>query len=234
MENISMNIEQEIADVKRDIELLASTEGWSKLSQKQQEYLKTSLYVSRRAMRERGDRNQQRYESNFRGLGETGLLQRGQIPKNSAPSGYDNSQDRIASWNCAHSIFVLENDGVETLPTPKVDSDFSNSEYHLCPSQSDLELRIDGMGFPCIVHLSEAIDNSKYDEDEMVHSFLVLGKNNEKYICWEKVRPGLPYKVRGLNEIFELNRDYRYWGVRELRSLSGKKPTSVDTCPKEL
>ncbi len=221
MENSGSEIQAGIDVVKNQVDLLSSTEGWGSLSEKQQQYIKTSLYITQRAMRDFGRVPNRRYVEDFRSSNEVGILQQRETLKPLLPSEYTESQDKIAHWNCAHSIFVLENDGVETLPTPQVDLHFIDSDYAKHVNVDELYSRIDQIGFPCIVQLREPEEGDWIDYDQMIHNFLVLGKNGDDYICWEKVDTGVKYNVRKLATIFQRNnKDYRVWGVRKLRKLT--------------
>lgn len=229
MENLGFEVQTGIDIVKEQVELLSKTEGWSKLSPKQQQYIKISLYITQRAMRDLGRRPNRRYVDNFRYSDEVGILKLEETVKPILPTEYEASQDNIANWNCAHSIYVLENDGVETLPAPQVDPHFIDSVYEKHKSVDELESRIDLIGFPCIVQLREPEEGDWIDYDQMIHNFLVLGKIGDDYICWEKVDTGVKYNVRKLATIFQRNnKDYRVWGVRKIRKLTnGDEVTST-------
>ncbi len=223
MENNEINVQQEIEGVKKDIEKLSSTDGWGKLSDKQKQYIQDSLYVSKRAYREVGTTNP-RY--GFRLSDELAILKEkeGKVP--TLHSKYTESQNRISDWYCHYSVFVLENDGkTPNQPIKKVDNDFTNEEFKKYSTLADLETKIAGMEYPCVVQISERDDNSDFDVDEMIHSFVVFGKAPEGYLVWEKSDLGQTYKIKTLEELYKdvyegEKEDYFYWGVRKLRKLT--------------
>lgn len=222
MEQVGINIEQEINEVKKDLEKLSVTEGWGKLSERQQKYIKDSLYISKRAYREQGANNP-RY--GYRLSEELAIFPEKEHQKNKFQSRYAESQNRISDWYCHYSVFVLENDGVTPDQNLKrVDKDFANEEFKQYPTLEDIEAKVVEEGFPCVVQVSDQDDNSEFDVDEMIHSFVVLGKGPDGLLLWAKSDLGQTYKLRTLEELYkriykDAKDDHFYWGVRKLRKL---------------
>lgn len=127
------------------------------------------------------------------------------------------SRERIAKWNCHYSTFVLENEGKESENKNQINKSFFVAEYEKTSTLAELESRIEKMSYPLVVHISKIENNDHLDDDEQRHTFVLLGKKEDQFICWEKQDFHLPYQVVDLETIYRrFPEPTNYWGLRAL------------------
>ena len=186
--------------------LLESTEGFPRLTAKQQQIIRTSLLLQARAERDMhpNHKNDPWYydwldRSPFR------------RPK------FKQSLKHIEGWYCHAAIASLEIESLSGDRPPQILDKFFEAEYLKLESEYELERALRFFGFPAVVHVNSEQNNTA-GESTQVHSFLALGYGPEQSIMvWEKNGFSFPYRVVNLEVVYEEYQSFRYWGLRKLR-----------------
>lgn len=185
---------------------LEKLEGFQKLNERQQRYIKNSFYVDQRARR---------------------------LENLDSMDDYKASDHHMDFWYC-HAAAAAVEEAVAGPRTAPYDGSFFEGNYVALPKhrpRQHVENLIDKAGFPCVVLMSQ---NETYEhglsveelEDDQIHSFLALGRNEAgEIMIWEKQGLASPYRLVPLQKVFE---DYDYsppfdysryfWAARPLRS----------------
>ncbi len=198
--------ESEREKYQHDLMLLESTEGFPRLTAKQQQIIRTSLLLQARAERDMHPehKNDPWYYDWFKAKAEF-------------KPGYQECFHHIQEWYCHAAIASLENgslQGARPQPHPK---EFFDAEYFEFKCEYDLERMINYFGFPTVVHINSKPANF-VGEESQYHSFLALGYGPDKSILvWEKNGFSFPYRVVNLEVVYEEYQSFRYWGLRKLR-----------------
>lgn len=188
-------ISKEQENIQKDMEMAMTTEGFSRLTEKQQHIIKLSLYMQARAGRE---------------------IERWKLGNDRT---YISSYDYVSERNCHSAIFSLEKENMRELSEDaKADTNFFKAEYNTVATIDELKRRIEEFGFPCVLHIGRS---SSDDAQAKEHSSLVLGHDNAgNIVLWEKESYEAihPYQITHLNNIYDTYGNIRYYGLRKLRS----------------
>lgn len=190
---------------QKTLEILRSLEGYQALTPKQQEVIRTSLYLQDRAERDmpEGHKNDPWYYDWKKCIG--------------LKPEFKGSLEHIKYWNCHRAIASLESCKLSNPALPKHPISFFNADYYPISNQGELELHLIEHVFPAVVHVSDC-DGNRYGEDQMFHSFLALGYlDTGDLIVWDKVDFKLPYRLAKLKDVYEHFRSIPFWGIRKLR-----------------
>lgn len=205
-ESRDLSFEAEREKYRRDLASLEQTEGFGKLTPRQQQIIRVSLYLQARAERDMHPehKNDPWYYDWFKSISEF-------------KPGYQECLHHIQEWYCHAAIASLESgslQGMHPQPHPKK---FFDAEYFEFKCEYDLERMINYFGFPTVVHINSKPANF-VGEESQYHSFLALGYGPTKSILvWEKNGFNFPYRVVNLEEVYEEYQSFRYWGLRKLR-----------------
>lgn len=241
-------LQTEQEKLRSDVTLLGETEGFKKLSEKQQRLIITSLYLQARAVRETDPQSvlainhgnlkdfffrKDTSISSEKYLNSDEMREQGARPEKRK---YRISQNYISSWFCHPAILgletgtlidatpnsypdgVIDDNKVEPFLNIKIAKEFFQADYKKVSGENELKERIEKFGFPCVIHIDNG-DPSRYLSP--IHSFLALGYNKEnEIVVWDKKGIGDPFRVVVLNEICNQYRFFNeyYWGVRELKN----------------
>jgi hypothetical protein len=185
--------------------ILKQLEGYKKLSAKQQQMMRLSLYLEDRRAR----------------------------PNPPSPHNYLDSFAARKWWMCFVAISDLEREKAEPhvelkvpeLPKPLL-NEWARAEYieHENPTIEEVEALINTQEFPCVVVESMPRDGM---EKFPSHGILVLGRDKKgELITWEKRMWEGSFSIGSFKETFEtwdlLNNDgVLYWGVRPFEVKKG-------------
>lgn len=220
---------QEQQEREKNITILESTEGFGKLTPKQQQIIKQSLYIQQRAERG-GDRASNELiisPKTHASVKEVEILHEKQLLHLQKAYGrpdlfdpekrkYKLSQNHIAEWYCHAAINNLEHEkGLQEKPEP-LSENFFEAQYTEPDDIQQLQSRIHEQGYPCVVHV--LVSSDSLTETNARHSFLVLGNHEGKTIVWDKKSQQLSYRLTTLEEVCKQYKvdDYS-WGIRELK-----------------
>lgn len=198
------------------LKLLRQTEGYQKLSRRQQQMLTTPLYMEERVNRT----DPENYETS----------------KNIF-------QEHTRQFNCHRAVYSIEHEelfteeGLEARlpghgPLEK-DQYYSRGRYLIKSGQTldDVSKHIEDAGFPCVVIMGEA-------PDRPLHSLIALGKDDGgQIILWEKENLGKPYGLVRLNDVCpdRYNLTHTYFGTRQIETADDVVEVSdADTVRKKL
>lgn len=178
--------------------------GFQKLNERQQRYIKDSFYAEQRARR---------------------------LTNPDSMDDYSASDLHMDFWYCHAAAAAVEEAVVGQRVEPYDGSFFEGNYIPLSKEhpEKDVEDLIVSAGFPCVVLMSmeaEHEPNLPIDEleNDQVHSFLALGRNEAgEIMIWEKQGLASPYRLVPLQEVFK---DYSapfdytayFWAARPLRS----------------
>lgn len=221
------NFSEEVSKIESERAKLKSTEGWNKLTERQQNILEKSFNIQARAERisdkasaEAVVSPKRHYVKESKILDEEHLQQMHDINDYADPKTrkYRKSQNHIADWYCHAAISNLETPiPLDEPPGRDLPENFFKAEYTQVKDYEELKKRIEEFGYPSVVHISQAEKNFDL-VDLQVHSFLVLGKNqNDEIIIWDKQGYMLSYRAGTLQEIYnEYNQSWNSWGIKKL------------------
>ncbi len=233
-EKFKISIPEEQAQRKELYDSIQQTEGFKKLSERQQKLIRVSIYTQQRAERLNDPASEQAVQSERQGyyMGEesTKILEEEHLWKmhqldpdfylDPDSRAYKQSQNYVANWYCHPSIYALETGNITNDTPEEVPEGFFKAEYKINESLSELEERIKKAGLPCVVHISTKAKNSNWNFSTK-HSLLVLGRDPEgKMLCWEKEGNMYPFRITPLEEVFNYyNKTWSmYWGIRKLKT----------------
>lgn len=205
-ESFSLHNEQ---DARSEVlNVLAGLEGYQKMTPKQQQMLRVSLYTTDRANRPATTE-----------LRERRNILDPIIVKSSGTEEYKKSQKHMSRWYCSAAVKALEEE--EPLPEkPKlIGASYFKAEYTHPETLAALEEQIEQCGYPCVVHIRDTQRPGFFSP--RLHSFVALGKENGQTMIWEKENVGRSYNLRPLSEVHAFYKQYAkeplYWGMRPLR-----------------
>lgn len=230
MDNVEFSLPKEINERDVMMSVLRQTEGWSKLTERQQQIIKVSLYIQQRAERGTDWASKQAIVSpethatnvvTIKHKGDLRLTREDGSTVGVEKRKYEQSQNRIVDWNCHAAVASLEGwDLSDDMPS-KIDNDFFKAEYQEANNKEELENQISNFDFPCVVHVN--LEPNNQDKYVARHSFLVLGRDNEDtLVVWDKQGYRYPYRVTTLDKVYQEYKDDRFWGIRKLRSGDSK------------
>lgn len=210
-----------------NLETLQNTEGWKRLTDRQQRIIKQSLYIQARAERTTDPASKAAVHlfKDDNGLSSSRIddqellkweRDKGYYLFDPNTRKYQLSQNIIGNWNCHYALANLEQEKGLDFKPKKLPSSFFNTHYFKIDSVIDIEKMIDIHGYPCVVH--SVIKTKNFTNRDSYHTFLALGRDgNQNIIAWEKHGYGYPYKITTLKNIFNEGRKDCLWGVRALR-----------------
>lgn len=180
-----------------DIHDLEQTEGYAKLTPRQQQMIRVSLLVTERDDR-RGNPESRKHIADHNCHGSIVGLERENFFNAEAeglPEGFFNA--KYSEINVPTGKEIAEN----------------------------LKGRIIEVGFPCVVHVSDnpkaltpGYVIGSHEKARPAHSFLVLGEDRRgNTLIWDKEGFSRPYRIMTLRQVCEDNWDHTIWGVRSLR-----------------
>lgn len=231
-EKFKTSIPEERARREEQFALIEQTEGFAKLSERQQKLIRVSLYTQQRAERLSDPASEQAVQSErqgyYMGNESTRILEEVHLEHmheqdpdfypDPSTRAYKRSQNHVANWYCHPSVYALETECVPGEMPSKVPEGFFEAEYEINESVLELESRIEEAGLPCVVHISENPKN--FNEGwHTKHTLLALGKDAEgTMLCWEKEGNTYPFRVVSLKEVYDFYNTIspKYWGVRKL------------------
>ena len=178
--------------LKDDMKVLRATEGWSKLSPRQQKIIEHSLYVQTRA--ERTDT--QLYKDSQTRTAEWYC--------------------HAAIWGLEHEhSLTVEPPALDTIEEP-----FYDGDYFKVDSFDSLRDAITKAGFPLVVHIAQAPPPLTLLQSHTF--LALGTDSARDIVVWEKKEEQLPFQRSTLSELYReyTTRDQReyYWGVRPLQS----------------
>lgn len=232
--NEGFSIQDERAELEKDLETLECTEGFSRLSIKQQRIIKQSLYIQARAERGTDEASAWAIVSKERGyvidsthIHNTPTLERFYLEGGPNPNDrkYANSQIFVANYHCHSAIFQLENELPRTLERPKLPQDFFLTDYYLQKQYEDVVSLFEGKDFPQVLHVLSHMDTNHrsrgyiYNEGfHTDHSALVLGHDKDgDLLVWEKEGDNLPFRLTKLKQVYDEYSKSPFWGIRDLK-----------------
>jgi hypothetical protein len=209
---------------EQEVSLLESTEGWSKLTERQQRIIQQSLYAQARAERGTDQASASAVESpkthvtdKVRIIDEVDLERyyADDFGPNPDTRKYKASQNHIVNWFCHAAIANLESEAGLDVEAPQPHpEEFSKAEYKEIKSFEELASYAEEFGFPAVLHVRNS--ESSYG---LMHSSLVLGHNPEGQIfAWEKEGYRLPYRLISLKDLWQEFKGAKLWGLRKLRT----------------
>lgn len=224
------NDNEDFDKLRSNITLAEATEGWNRLSEKQQKMIKASLHIQRRA--ERTDDPLSKYflvfpENSNHPTIVHGSNQLGDIKRNSenpdhpifsSVRKYALSQDMVADFYCHQSVYKWESEDTNFPDEKEVPYDFFYADYERSDMKKLVD-RITRVGFPCVLIASEnRVDKENPPGLYAKHSCVLLGNVQGKIIVWEKMGATLPFRITTLDMV-KANYDdpQMYWGVRSLK-----------------
>ncbi|MCA9354571.1 MAG: hypothetical protein KC877_03575 [Candidatus Kaiserbacteria bacterium] len=233
-EKFEVSIPEEKIQREKLYSSIQQTEGFGKLSDRQQKLIRASIYTQQRAERLNDPASEQAVQSERQGyyMGDesTKVLEEEHLQQmheqepdfylDPDSRAYKRSQNYVANWYCHPSIYALETEDISGDTPNEVPEGFFEAEYKINESLSELEERIQKVGIPCIIHISTESKNSNWSFSTK-HSLLVLGRDPEgKMLCWEKEGNMYPFRITPLEEVFNYyNKTWpMHWGVRKLET----------------
>ena len=228
--------------------LLEQTEGWGKMTPRQQTMMLASLIVQKRAERGTDEASIARIKkfpsltkvldakySSYKSMydNETGNLI-GEPKKN-----YETSQDIIASMMCHQAVRCIEQeeipktqDLVRGKSLIEVQREKQEVWYHYFSigwypfgkdKRNDLAEGIHKVGFPAVVYLDTETIDREYIGNPSVpiganHSFVVLGTQSQDIIAWEKMGKNFSFRVTSLDEILRGYLSVTHFSIRPLEN----------------
>lgn len=201
---------------------LEELDGFKKLTPKQQQMIKLSLYIQQRAVRGTDGGS----HDNLGTSDETGDVfisfpREFDENRNPVENKYRTSQKHIYDWYCHAVVTGLEHETVDKNIFYKTDIPklLDKTGYEIT-SEADvrdfIEIALDDIEMPAVLHI---LGNTYVS---VLHSAVILGKNDAgEFILWEKKGVSIPYKLTTLKQIFQ---DYsshtQEWLVRPFNHLT--------------
>ncbi|KKT29232.1 MAG: hypothetical protein UW41_C0010G0014 [Candidatus Collierbacteria bacterium GW2011_GWC2_44_18] len=209
MEKISYSrpdLDNEQARYKHDVAKLEATEGYALLSKDQRAIIRNTLILQIRAERDMDPlhRNDPWYYDWHK--------RKGLRPR------YKGSLEHVKHWYCHAAVAALETRDLSGTRPQNCKEDFFDGDYFQIDQEFELRKAVEFFGFPCIVHVSTELGNSR-GETTKFHTFLALGHGpKDEIVVWEKQRIELPYRVVSLSQVYADYKHAHFWGFRKLRS----------------
>ncbi|NCU42120.1 MAG: hypothetical protein EOM19_05400 [Candidatus Moranbacteria bacterium] len=206
---------------------LEQTEGWEKLTERQQRMIRASFRVQNRAYRGTDEGSLFRIRSEKETLSieeEITFLQR---PKENK---YHLSQNMISRMFCHLAVILIEK---EMLPKKNVIRDrFFNERDSLSVKEwkeyfsvdwkevGGIEEKIKGIGFPAVLYIDKFEQSElQYKNDSRLHalhSCIAMGENEGEILVWEKVSRRFPFNVTNLQTVLDRYPFITHCAVRSL------------------
>lgn len=178
--------------LKGDLEILRATQGWSRLSPRQQKIIEHSLYIQTRA--ERTDAQ-----------GYTDSQDR-------TVEWYCHA----AIWSLEHEQSLT----VEAPKFDTIEESFYEGDYFKVDSLHSLRGAIIKAGFPLVVHVAQVPPPLTLLQAHTFLALGTDSKGD--VVVWEKANERLPFQRSTLSEIYRehttSDQKKYYWGIRPLRN----------------
>ena len=189
------NIARDIQEINRQISILQSVPSAKFFTSRQMQIMRLSLYVYFRSLRSQTN-NWQKF----------------------LPAKYNDPYWFSVNFNNQMTCLSATQSVVESKIIFARDADYTESffvaDYTKKPikTYAQLESLFEKQGTPAIVHIA-----TKPEKKLMPHHHLLyIGKNkNGAHIIWEKVLPGLEFRVTTLKTIFDYYPN-QYWGIKQI------------------
>lgn len=201
----SQSLEKEKEKLRSDLAVLEATEGYSKLTPRQQQIIRVSLCIQARAERDMhpNHKNDPWYYDWFKAEKF--------LPR------YKKSLEHIQKWYCHASVAALETGDLSPSRPPNCPKEFFDAAYFEIHQESELKKVLEFFDYPSVVHIGCELGKERGEMTKQ-HTFLALGPNQKgDIIIWEKTKVRLPYRVTTLSQVYEDYSDSHCWGVRKLR-----------------
>jgi hypothetical protein len=209
-------IKSETVERNDQFKLLEQLDGFKKLSSKQQQLIRLSLYVQQRAVRgtDAGSAD------NLGVSDETGDIFVN-FPKETDESNfpienqYRISQQQIYDWYCHAAVTGLEKEVMDKKVFYETDvPKLLNKNGYEIRSEADItdfiEVALESVEMPAVLHV--LADGVPY------HSAILLGKDDTgEYILWEKKGFSIPYQLTTLKDVYSTYDSHNQeWLVRPI------------------
>ncbi len=176
--------------LKVDMEVLRATEGWSRLSLRQQKIIEHSLYVQTRVERPSAEQytDSQDREAEW--------------------------YCHAAIWSLEHEQALT----VEAPELDDIEESFYEGDYFKADSLDSLRDAIMKAGFPLVVHIAQAPPPLTLLQSHTFLALGIDPAGD--VVVWEKAAERLPFQRSTLSKIYgEYTSDQKeyYWGIRPLR-----------------
>ncbi len=227
---------------RKTMEMVRGTEGFARLTPRQQKIIRQSFYIQSRASRISPEQIKEKERAKDLSDKSWSLLTRKpyieRTPEEmrvieegvrafdrvSSNAHYQPSVLHIRDWYCHVAIQNLEREqGLYAATPERPPAEFFDAEYRQYTSAADLRIFLENFGFPSVLF-------AKYIHDQAVdHTCLVLGHNSHgDIIVWEKEDAQRPYQTATLDEVFTRYAGDAYsWGFRALRNAETSPPTQA-------
>lgn len=212
-------IQKEVLERQSEFLKLRELEGFNKLSPKQQQMIRLSLYVQQRAVRGTDIGSQE----NLGVSAETGDVFI-TFPRNTDEDGepienkYIFSQKHIYNWYCHATVTGLENESPDKKIFYETDvPDLLHQTGYGIKSEKDvsdfIDIALQATEMPAVLHVLG-------DRIPVLHSAVILGKNSSGiFILWEKKGVSIPYQLTTLEQIYnDYSSHNQEWLVRPFNS----------------
>jgi len=213
-------IHKETTERNEQFQQLDELDGFTKLSTKQQQMVRLSLYVQQRAVRGTDPGSQDNI-----GIGYETDDVFIDFPKGENREGvtienkYRISQRHIYDWYCHATITALKHERVDKKLFYQTDvPELLNETGYEIKCEADIidfiEIALVDSEMPVVLHVLGS-------QVPVLHSAIILGKDNGgTFILWEKKGFSLPYQLTTLENVFQ---DYsshgQEWLVRPLENI---------------
>ncbi len=220
--HVDETIEHEKALRESRAALLEELPGFHRLSQDQQRYLRSTLYIQQRAERgtdpissSRVQDVPEKFASRFADKKYIAHSDLSSTSDSSEVKRYLASQLKIMSDYCHKAVIQLEEYAVEKLPS----SESLWCEVGPTTTYSDLEELVATLSaahsFPFVIEVWDGSSGSGVRTP--VHSSVLLGRNSEgKLMTWEKAGFHLPFQLVPLDQVYDIYKEFDAWRMRPL------------------
>jgi hypothetical protein len=223
--NTTFSIEKEVMYWNEQQERLEQTEGWERLTEKQQNMLRASFRIQSRAYRGTDEASFSRisHQKGIRAIEE-------ESPNVPAENMYRFSQNVVSRMFCHLAVTLVEK---ERLPDRDLIEKYFFNERDSLPIKEWKEYF--SVEWKKIAHIYDLIkDNTfplvlyfdKYEESEIqnkehirsyaTHSCIAMGEENGDILIWEKVSRRFPFQLTKLQTILERYPFVTHCAVRPL------------------
>lgn len=194
---LSRNIARDIQEINRQVSILKSAPNTKLFTSRQMQIMRLSLYVYFRSLRSQTN-NWQKF----------------------LPAKYNDPYWFSVNFNNQMTCLSATQSVVESKIIFARDADYTESffvaDYTKKPvrNYTQLESLFAKQQTPAIVHIATKPEKKLMPH----HQLLYIGKDlSDTHIIWEKVLPGLEFRVATLSTVFEYYPN-QFWGVKQIFS----------------
>lgn len=211
-------IQNESSVRNEQFRLLEQIDGFRRLSPKQQQMIRLSLYVQQRAVRgtDEGSRVNLSISTETNDVFINPLADVDEFDK-PLENQYRISQQHIYDWYCHAAVTGLEKQVVDEKVFYETDvPTLLNKTGYEIKSESDIddfkEIALQGVEMPVVLHI--VVRGIPY------HSAILLGQDDAgEYILWEKKGFSIPYQLTTLKEVFNTYTSHdQEWLIRPINN----------------